>query len=120
MIDPQVEAENLEHQEILLRDIAERRSKNDHEVASFRRDDIHTMALNQKLLNEINELRSISKHKPQHGSNPSDLPDITQGIGGDKKGLVVAVARKKINRLPNVRGMSSPLPPVPAYKTAAV
>jgi len=116
MIDPDVEAENLRHQQILLSDIAERRLRNDREVFSLRRDDIHTMAVNQKLLSEINALRSVTRNKPPHAPGCEELPNIngaTEDIaGGVKQGAAAVVtsatSKPMFQKLPHVK--KSPLP----------
>ncbi|KAJ3227959.1 hypothetical protein HK099_007828 [Clydaea vesicula] len=121
LLDPDVKKENLRHQELLKSKIQDLSVNSDSILLTFRADDIHTMTTNQSLLNEINELRNINKHKPLYKNKIIKLKNkLSEVESEENQGSNYRPSSSNVGKLPLIRGMSSPLPPVPTFQRSKI
>ena len=94
LVKNKVDEEFKNQQERLVVKIKEMGRLVDGEMTGYRSDNVHRMAENQGLLNEINALRVIAKHKPTKNSMSDEF-----------------------SKLPAIRGVTTPLPSLPTFQS---
>ncbi|KAL2912228.1 hypothetical protein HK105_208296 [Polyrhizophydium stewartii] len=111
-IEPPVRSEYMRHHERLKERIVELRTSVDVNAATFRTENVHTMATNQELIAEINTLRKATKFKPQ---KKAEIKIIAIKAGPRTQASQTAVNRPPPGPLDEAKRFVYSVPPVTRY-----